>query len=199
MLNQPINERVVEIPYALAHLPQSGAILDVGSCDAPYLACIQLPGRQLHCLDPRPMPPPMGVPYFQQNIQDFATPERFGTYDGVLMLSSLDHIGLEAYGQPACDGGVESALAAAWHLLRPRGSLVLTVPVGIPKVAGWYRQFAPYELLRLLKQFEIVDAAFYKYWEGKYCLTSAPEVKKCDYRDGAGAGAVGCLHAIKIS
>src|SRR5689334_11754181 len=46
-------ERVIEIPWALSQLPQSGVILDVGSCDATYLQTIPQTDRTLHCLDPR--------------------------------------------------------------------------------------------------------------------------------------------------
>jgi hypothetical protein len=81
-------ERVIEIPWCLAQLPQSGRILDVGSCEAVYLGVIQQVDRELHCLDPRDcragIPP--GAVFHHQSL--IGNTLRRGFYDAVLVRSA---------------------------------------------------------------------------------------------------------------
>lgn len=191
---QMTTERVIEIPWMLMQLPQSGTILDVGSCDATYLADIPQPGRTLHCLDPRNsnilLPP--GVVWHNQNIIGNDLPRQL--YDAAVMVSVLEHIGLPVYGQTPFPNGDELALAEVWELLKPGAPLIVTVPAGQLKASTWYRQYNPERLRQLFRDWQ---AAFY-YWgcdgTGYHPIIEA-EVEEYDYREypfmtGAGAGAL---------
>src|SRR5437762_10705562 len=105
------NERVVEIPWVLAKLPQSGLVLDVGSCDATYLSAIVTLDRHLECLDPRDcsssLPP--GIRFHRQSLFGNSLPRN--RFDSVLMLSVLEHLGLPTYGQDPIVRGDVRALA----------------------------------------------------------------------------------------
>jgi hypothetical protein len=75
-----LSERVVEIPWALAQIPQRGNILDVGSCGALYLNIIhQPPLRKLFCLDSRYCCKeiPEGVTFYHQDILGNNLPRSF--------------------------------------------------------------------------------------------------------------------------
>ena len=188
------NERVVEIPWALTELPQVGDILDVGSCDASYLAVVHQPGRTLHCLDPRERPQamPPGAVFHRQNLIGNQLPRHF--FDAVLLVSTLEHIGLPAYGLAPFPRGDERAMAEVAPLLKAGAPAILTVPAGQSKITSQYRQYCPGDLGRLL-------AAWHwraRYWgfDGRvYVPITEAEVELYDYRDArdgilGGAGAV---------
>jgi len=194
----PITERVIEIPWSLMQLPQSGVILDVGSCDATYLRIIQQPSRILHCLDPRDCHAdiPEGATFYHQNILGNTLPRAY--YDAVLMLSTLEHIGLPCYGHKPFANGDMLALAEARALLKPGCPLIATVPAGQSKLVSWYRQYNPNALHQLFRGWQ----AEISYWgfDGRgYQPIPEADVERYDYRDypvvGAGSGALACVVA----
>lgn len=186
-------ERVVEIPWALQHLPQSGRVLDVGSCEAGYLAVVQQPGRELHCIDPRECGDqlPRGAVFHRQSLIGNDLPRE--SFDAVLLLSTLEHIGLPCYGQEPFPHGDELALAEVRRLLKPGAPAIVTVPAGLSKLASWYRQYSPVDIARLFGGWSLRV----RYWgfDGvMYQPIAEAEVLDHDYRDrhdeNAGAGAV---------
>jgi hypothetical protein len=188
-----MNERVIEIPWALAQLPQSGSVLDVGSCDATYLNIIPQPDRVLHCLDSRAcsesMPP--GVVFHQENLIGNGLPR--GYFDAILCISTLEHIGLACYGQKPFRWGDRLALAEMKALLKRDGYAIVTVPVGQSKITTWYRQYSPSDLEALFCDWE-VQMSFWGFDGAGYQPIPEAEVTGYDYRDRsdeqAGAGAV---------
>ncbi|HEU4328966.1 MAG TPA: methyltransferase domain-containing protein [Roseiflexaceae bacterium] len=192
-MSHTTNERIIEIPWALMQLPQSGLILDVGSCDATYLQVIHQPGRNLHCLDPRDCRGeiPHGAVFYNQNLIGNDLPGK--TYDAVLLISTLEHIGLPCYGHTPFPDGDRMALAEAWRLLKPEGVLIVTVPVGQAKMATWYRQYSPAGLQRLFAGWR-TTISYWGFDGHHYHPIPAEEVERYDYRDsphiGVGAGAI---------
>jgi SAM-dependent methyltransferase len=195
-----VTERVVEIPWALAQLPRNGRILDIGSCEANYHRSILTPGRELHCLDPRDCR--SGLPdeavFHHQSLIGSDLPR--GAFDAVLLLSTIEHIGLPCYEQVPFEDGDRLALAEVWELLRPGGLAVVTVPAGSSKVASWYRQYSAADLRRLFDGW----SCEIRYWgfDGSwYEPISEAELEGLDYREifmeGAGAGAVAGIRAVR--
>lgn len=131
-------------------MPARGRILDVGSREATYVGALLGQGREVYCLDPRDCRDelPAGVTFHHQSLLGNRLPE--ASFDCVMLLSTLEHIGLPFYGQPLIPRGDELALAEVWRLLRRGGRLVLTTPAGSSKLATWYRQYAPADFRRLL-------------------------------------------------
>lgn len=193
-------ERVIEVPWALNQIPQSGVVLDIGSCDATYLGAIQQPDRQLHCMDPRGcrenIPP--GAIFYHDSVIGNDLPRAY--FDAALMVSVVEHIGLPCYGQAPITDGDQFAIAECWSLLKPGGRLIVTVPAGQDKVVSWYRQYSPARLRRLFQGWR----AEFSYWafDGRvYVPISEDEVEQYDYREyynvGLGAGAVAGIVAYR--
>jgi SAM-dependent methyltransferase len=191
-------ERVIEIPWCLQQIPQSGRILDVGSCEAVYLGVIQQLGRELHCLDPRDCSStiPSGAVFHHQSLIGNTLPRRW--FDAVLVVSVIEHIGLPCYEQEPFARGDERALAEIRELLKPGAPAILTVPAGQSKLMTWYRQYSPADLQRLFTGWR----AEIHYWgfDGKaYHPISEDEVESHDYRDRLdehlGAGAMAAVVA----
>jgi hypothetical protein len=183
------NERIVEIPWALMQLPQSGIILDIGSCESVYLRSIPQPDRILHCLDPRDCSSeiPAEAVFHQQSIIGNDLPRAY--FDAVLVLSTLEHIGLPHYGQKPFEEGDKLALAEIAELLKPGCPAILTLPVGRSKLTWWYRQYSPADLRQLFTHWEI-EVVYWGYKDGNYVPISEEEVELYDYDYGHGAKAV---------
>ena len=66
------------------------------------------------------------------------------SFDQVLLVSTLEHIGADndrygSQGEPD-DAGRAASLRELRRILRPGGSLLVTVPLGEPGDHGWFRQ-----------------------------------------------------------
>lgn len=194
------NERVVEIPWALGELPQSGLVLDVGSCDATYLLAIHSGPRRLECLDPRDCRAsiPDEIAFHQEPIFGNSLPR--GRYDAVLMVSVLEHLGLPTYGQPPLRNGDVRALAECWRLLKGGGRLIATFPAGRPRVLSWYRQYSPKMIAALFAGW-IHDVRYWGYTQDGYVEITEDDASAYSYRDrfdgSGGAGALAGVVAVR--
>jgi SAM-dependent methyltransferase len=99
-----------------------------------------------------------------------ALPFADASFDQVLLVSTLEHIGADntVYGiEEAIEGGPLEALRELRRVLRADGSLLVTVPVGEPGDYGWFRQEDRRGWTRLFAQ-----AGFFVEEEELYELTA---------------------------
>ena len=194
-------ERVIEIPWCLQQIPQSGRILDVGSCEATYLGVIQQMDRELCCLDPRDCSGeiPRGATFYHQSLIGNTLPRR--AFDAVLAVSVIEHIGLPCYEQEPFAQGDARALAEMRELLKPGAPVIVTVPAGQSKVMTWYRQYSPTDLRRLFAGWR-AEIRYWGFEGGEYRPIPEDEVERHDYRDRLddhlGAGAMAAIVAYDL-
>lgn len=153
-------ERAVEFGWALAQAP-SGSVLDAGSTfNHPFALDALLPRVErltITTLAPEPMSyPERGVTYLYEDLRELACAD--DTYDNVLCVSVLEHIGMcnTKYGvdAPAVADPQQEALRAMRELARVTrsgGSILLTVPYGLPEDNGWMRAFDEGSLADLIE------------------------------------------------
>jgi len=186
------DERVVEYPW-LAGRRLAGTVLDAGSTLNHLHVLRRLRPRMddLHIVtlaaEDRAFPS-LGISYLFADLR--ALPLRDGTYDRVLSLSTLEHVGLDlehfgADGSP--EDPQQGALTAADELrrvLRPGGEVLLTVPVGVAERFDWVRSFSPADLDALVERFEPVDVdiAYFRHDEG-WLRVDRDGVQGARYRD----------------
>jgi SAM-dependent methyltransferase len=138
------DERVIEIPWVLSRL-REGRVLEVGYAFAEpaYLSALLRSGVELAGVDlaSRDID---GVETVEADVRALPFPD--ASFDQVLLVSTLEHVGADnsVYGisDDATDGA-ESQLDALRELrrvLRPWGSLLVTVPLGERGDHGWFRQ-----------------------------------------------------------
>jgi SAM-dependent methyltransferase len=137
------DERVVEIPWALSRLRTRGRVLEVGYAfaETAWLGAllrsgVELVGADLAARDVE------GMETVEADVRALPFPDR--SFDQVLLVSTLEHVGadnalygIEAPGDP---GAAPEALRELRRILRPDGSLLVTVPLGEPGDHGWFRQ-----------------------------------------------------------
>ncbi len=188
------DERVVELPWLFTR-DLSGRVLDAGSTlNHPHVLARLLPRVDdvaVVTLAPEAEAHPyLGVSYMYADLRDL--PLRDGSYEHVVSLSTLEHVGMDtthfgAVTERAEDPDAElaHALDELRRVLAPSGSLLLTVPCGASEDFGWLRVFSPPELERALHAFGPADAriSYYAYDAGGWQVADAAAAAQARYRD----------------
>jgi hypothetical protein len=196
-----VTERSVEASWVLSQLPDKGRILDIGSCESTYLGHIM--GYDVDCIDVRDCHDtlPSDVNFYQETLFDNSLPNN--SYDAIIAISTLEHIGMPHYGQPYIPDGDILALSEIWWLLKPKGKLIWTVPCGLPKVTSWYRQYDPPQLRQLMSNWDDVSLKYWGFRGTNYVPINEGDVMQYDYFDVISndqrAGAVAGITARKTT
>jgi hypothetical protein len=126
-----VNERIVEQPFvfaALAGLAVPARILDVGGSESTVGLSLATLGHDVTIVDPRSYPlahPNLG--HAACRLDELPVPAQ--RFDAAVVLSAVEHFGLEHYGLRWSDPRADlAALARLRELVAPGGLLVLTVP-----------------------------------------------------------------------
>lgn len=165
-LGPGMDERVVEYPWLFSCEPR-GRVLDAGSvCNHAHILDRLLPridALTIATLKPEQASfPERGVGYVYCDLRRL--PFRDGWFDTVISLSTLEHVGMqnEVYGDrtPRAENpDAELRLAAAElrRVLRPGGSILLSVPYGRREDHGWFRQLDRADVEVLISAFEPIS------------------------------------------
>jgi SAM-dependent methyltransferase len=191
------DERPIEIPWCLARCGDARRVLDVGYAHAEpaYLTgLVGLHATELVGVDLAETEVP-GLRSVFGDVREL--PFEDGTFDLVLCISTLEHVGLDnaVYGVVGeRDGaGQERALRELRRVLVAEGRLLLTVPCGAREDLGWQVQRPPAEWIELFER-----AGFLVYEDELYALgddgwRSTRDVDELRYAErGPGASAVLC-------
>ncbi len=164
------NERIVEIAFVHKNMPIDGhgkCVLEFG-CSRSDLA-IQLAslGYEVVGIDLRHYPfshPRLN--FHQKNILQFEEERKF---DFITAISTLEHIGLGAYGEDHNQSDLYRVISKLQKLLKLDGKIIFTVPIGKSYKDEFLRSFTNDEILKLFNELKLTNQAFfyrraYKYW-----------------------------------
>ncbi|MBU1967065.1 class I SAM-dependent methyltransferase [Patescibacteria group bacterium] len=159
-----INERVIENPFIFQHLPKSinKKILDVGCCETILPIQLASLGFNVTGIDMRPYE--LTHPNFSFKKEDICqTQLKPNQFDVITCISTLEHIGLDTiYGKSDTKSSDKKALQKMLALLKPKGRLLLTVPVAKKYVQTDFMQiYTTQKLHSLLKDFKITQENYY--------------------------------------
>jgi methyltransferase family protein len=156
-----VNERIGEVPYlfgAIAKLPRGATVLDVGAAESTVCLSLATMGYRVTAIDPRPNP--LFHPNLDVVVGSVEEWEHPGSFDAVVCLSTIEHIGTGAYGQKELgDRRDLDAMKRLHELAAPDALLVLTVPFGTASGNGFQRSYDRRGLEQLLEGWEIEDLA----------------------------------------
>lgn len=193
------SERIVEVPFVHRNLPYPfrGRVLDVGYLESEVTFQLASLGFETWGIDIRPQVLKFpGIHAVQGDVRQYPFPDAY--FDTVIVLSTVEHIGLKAYENKSYDPeGDVHALQAVHRVMSPDGRLLLTVPFGRHGKTGWYRVYDHDALLSLLTRarFKIETE---DYWSAKgiqWVPGSWAEVEQVDSLSGEVARGVACIRA----
>jgi SAM-dependent methyltransferase len=143
--------------------------------------------------------PRLGVSYLYADLREL--PFKDASYDRVVCISTLDHVGLDnvRFGAdaPSADDPQAEAIKAIRELgrvLRPGGELYLTLPVGRGERFDWVRSFTPVEVDELIESFEPASASidFFRHdGEAGWQRAGRDEIAAARYRNHLSGRPVG--------
>jgi SAM-dependent methyltransferase len=127
--------------------------LDVGSRIDGFVAHVAA-FRPIRVLDIRPMSQAIpNIEFVQADVMGELPGELIGSTDSLSCLHALEHFGLGRYGDPVDYDGYLKGFDNLLRLLRPGGTLYLSVPLGPQRIEfDAHRVFATHYLLELFEQ-----------------------------------------------
>jgi SAM-dependent methyltransferase len=184
-------DRLVEYPLIFQHLPgpASRRVLDFGCVEdlLPMHLCAL--GYRVTGLDFRPYPfRHPNFEFIQADILSWQPPE--GTFDVAVSTSTIEHVGLSAYGDPAEPEGDRIALSKLLAAVRPGGRVLFTVPAGKARTIPLLRIYDA-ERLRALAPNPILVRWFAKMSRyGDWREVGQDDIAGLEYEDDKATGAV---------
>jgi len=160
-------QRAVEYPWVLSQLKdlRSGStILDAGCSDSLLSHELASCGYRVVGIDIRDYPlKGRGINFVKGNLLKTGLPSEF--FDAVIIVSTIEHVGLRAYGQLDLDDeGDLRAIKEVGRILKKGGKVILTVPyVGRASftVSEFERRYNRTRLNKLIQGFTIIREDYF--------------------------------------
>jgi predicted SAM-dependent methyltransferase len=216
-----IDERIIEYPWLFSKLHmESGLLLDVGSSlnfeyilNRPELECRSI---IIYDLSHKTFSKKNAVSHIYGDIRE--TIFKDACVDDIVCISALEHIGMNntilysdnsRYNEFKPDD-YRNVVKEFKRLLKPGGSLFITVPFGKYENHGWLQQFDYQMIETVIEVFGGVsdETSYYRYSNDSWEISDAETCKECSYFDFNSAGeyesdyvaaarAVACIEMIK--
>jgi SAM-dependent methyltransferase len=191
-----LDERVVEYPWALSRLgrfAEKSRFLDAGST-FNHEAILEHPAVRTHKWSILTLSPEtkcfwdLGVSYLYEDLR--CVPFKDEWFDAVVSISVIEHVGMDnvffgvekAYRENRPQDYLR-AVREMRRIIRPGGSLFLTVPFGRYEDHGWLQQFDSGMLSALISEFrpQNVNKTFFRYTERGWKLAEEEECKDLSF------------------
>lgn len=145
-----VSEQAVEVPFVFRQIRSSDKkVLDFGAFESMLPLQLAALGHDVTVWDQRP------YPFRHQRLhvicEDIlkAHSVPLASFDVVMSISTIEHLGLGNYGDTVATSGDEAAVQALWRMVKPGGRLIVTVPAGVHSVQRGYRIYDEENLNRV--------------------------------------------------
>ncbi len=135
------NERVVEYPWVLDNIDRTArTILDIGTAESLLTFELIRRGYDVYGIDPRGFPGHHKLLHFCRGDVCYA-PYCPGTFEQIVSVSTLEHLGLGVYGDPLRVNADSLALQEMRRMLKAHGNLIITTPFAKRAYKTWQRVY----------------------------------------------------------
>lgn len=157
------SERDAEYDFAYRHVTGRGLhIIDIGGCDSLLPLILARKGHRVTVYDFRLYPekhPNLAVirgDFLRNNLPA-------NSFDIVMLISTIEHIGMGAYGAPEYPEADVKVMEEVNRILKEDGRAILTVPFDAREkvIPGFEKWYTPDRLKRLFQGWYILDAEFW--------------------------------------
>lgn len=191
-----LDERVVEYPWVFTHLSDSPSmLLDAGSTlNHHFLLSKPLLAQKtmiIYTLAPEPVYSSANVSYIYGDLRE--TILKDALFDEIACVSTLEHVGMDNTRLYTSDAQYQENVREAYldvihefrRLLKPGGSLLLTVPYGREQNLEWQQQFNAEQLETVIEAFggTVVELTFFRYTADGWQRSSQEDCRDCEYYD----------------
>jgi SAM-dependent methyltransferase len=155
-----VSERILESIFVHTRLPSPPArVLDLGCAESTNALEIASLGYQVTGVDLRELP--LTHPSLAMVKADMARlPLADDSFDVAVSLSTIEHVGLDWYGQSPQGCSDLRAADEVLRVLRPGGRFILTVPFGQKDTTDLQRIYDQDSLGQLLGRFRVVETMY---------------------------------------
>lgn len=171
-----VNERIAEIPFAfraLSRVPRGSSILDVGATESTLSLSLASLGYSVTAIDPRPYP--IRHPNLEVVVGEVQRWSPTSTFDAIVCLSTIEHVGLGAYGDQRASGRPDlEVMAKLREVSRPDTVLVLTTRFGRASRNWLERTYDAAEFQELLDGWEIEESVVVRRDDGTTWTPDGP-------------------------
>lgn len=211
-----LSERIVEIPWALSHLPKRGKHLDAGSSFnfRDTLFNSQLKNMKVFIVNLNPEKncyADKSISYIFGDLRKRIFINEF--FDSISCVSVLEHIGMDNsvylndsnYKQKN-RGDYALAVKEFKRVLAKKGVCLITVPFGQNEDRNWFQVFNKAMVLNIVKVFDpsSYDISYYQYTESGWQLSTEKKCENLRYSEGhvgkaycEASKAVACIKLVK--
>lgn len=168
-----VTDRAVEEPWVVSKVRPGERVLDVGSATSRYLQELPDSCRPV-ALDLRPTRPQPGIGVVRGDLTRAPLPP--ASFDVITCISTIEHVGLDVYGQGPDEFGDEVAMRHMRRLLRAGGRLLLSAPYGRRNVNAWFRVYDQPSFARLVTGFRPLSIEYFRRDDDQYVRCAADEI-----------------------
>ena len=123
--------------------------------------------------------------FFQEDILNSSFSEK--SFDTVISLSTLEHIGLARYGEDKNDRGDIDTVTQIQRLLKKEGVFLCSLPFGKRFDGKWYRVYDLNRVHQLFKEFVIIEELAFVEKNDSWIPSSPEQAEKVDSSERARA------------
>lgn len=191
-----INERIVEMPFALRNI-KGDKILDFGCCQSPLSLELSSLGLSVTGVDYNDYE--FTHPNFKFIKGNFINVNINIKFDTILAISSIEHSGLERYSSDKDSKAEEKIMLKFNQLLKEKGNIIISVPFGIRKVFDkWMRVYDLSSFNKLCSNFNLVKKSYFKEKDHNWVKTSEKDACKVNSKKYAECVVCAVLEKNKI-